>query len=186
MWHIRSREWCTVSTYFLFSLSYFIHLFITFIYLLTYLSVIASFNELPILSPQYVRVVCRVKVKIENWENNNMLGYARQPLCFLQSVLAVSGSTSYCRSLGLRGQVLLRSASTGKASSNKASAWKKYGKLVGAGFGVGACVGGFYMYERYKIINTPLASPSEGGEYALQQPPPYFKPARSVSSIEAP
>lgn len=111
-----------------------------------------------------------------------MLAYARRPLySFSQNVLAVSRNTvSTCRNHGFRGQFLLRPASTGKTASDKASAWKKYGKLLGVGFGVGACVGAYYSYEHYKKISTPVSNPSEGGEYVLKEIPPYFKPARSI------
>lgn len=111
-----------------------------------------------------------------------MLSYARRPLsCFPQNVRILRNTVSPHRSHCLRGPWLLQPFSTGKTGSSKASVWKKYGKLVGVGFGVGACAGAYYSYEFYKKIRTPVSNPSEGGEYVLKEEPPYFTPARTVS-----
>ncbi|XP_066955611.1 prostaglandin E synthase 2 [Macrobrachium rosenbergii] len=71
---------------------------------------------------------------------------------------------------------------TRKAPPAKSVPWKKYTKLVALGFGIGAVVGGGYMYELYKKVTTPVANPSEGGDYSLKEAPPAFKPARSIQS----
>lgn len=107
-----------------------------------------------------------------------MLSYARRPLSYFpQNVRVLRNNVSpQC----LRGQLLLQPFSTGKTGSSKPSVGKMYSKLIGVGFGLGACVGALYTYEFYKRITTPVSNPSEGGEYVLKEAPPYFAPARTI------
>ncbi|KAG7171256.1 prostaglandin E synthase 2-like isoform X1 [Homarus americanus] len=81
---------------------------------------------------------------------------------------------------GLEGQSVLRCAATVKSPPPKPSSWRRYGKLVGMGFGVGALATGVYMYDIYKRVTTPIANPSEGGEYVLREAPPSFTPSRRI------
>ncbi|XP_042217666.1 prostaglandin E synthase 2-like isoform X3 [Homarus americanus] len=85
---------------------------------------------------------------------------------------------------GLEGQSVLRCAATVKSPPPKPSSWRRYGKLVGMGFGVGALATGVYMYDIYKRVTTPIANPSEGGEYVLREAPPSFTPSRRIQQLK--
>lgn len=70
-----------------------------------------------------------------------------------------------------------------RTQAAKPSVWRRHSKLVAAGFGLGTLLGGTYMYDIYQKVITPVANPSEGGEYLLQERPPTFSPARKVGFI---
>nr|AVY03799.1 prostaglandin E synthase [Scylla olivacea] len=110
-----------------------------------------------------------------------MLSYARRPFsCLTQNVFVLRNTVGTHRSHCLKNQWLQRPFSTGKSGSSKTYMWKRYGKLLGVGFGVGAFAGAYYAYEFYKKISTPVANPSEGGEYILKESPPEYAPARTI------
>lgn len=111
-----------------------------------------------------------------------MLSYARRPLsCLTQNVFVLRNTVGTHRNHCFRNQWLQRPFSSGKKSSSKTYMLKRYGKLLGVGFGVGAFAGAYYAYEFYKKISTPVSNPSEGGEYILKESPPEYTPARTVS-----
>lgn len=74
----------------------------------------------------------------------------------------------------------VRWATVGSSSQGSIPRWRKHARLVTVGFGMGAIVGGGYMYDIYKKVTTPLANPSQGGDYILHHKPPTFNPARKI------
>ena len=114
--------------------------------------------------------------------NITMLCYARKPLSYLpQNAFLLKNTLARHTNHCIKSEWLVRSITTGKSGSSKAVMWKRYGKLVGVGFSVGAFAGAYYSYDYYKKITTPVSNPSEGGEYVLKEAPPHFNPAREVS-----